>query len=212
MNQRKPFFVLLFCIVIFANRLATGAIITGIERRYSYNTPPLISGPLQESSPGFVDRVYEYRMVPADLIGAEYIMVANDDKLLPNYELDVMLSRNATLYLMLDNRLGHGPLPEDTGQFLDPDLNAAGMQWVLALGFVDTQEHIIVYEKGATGIFRWSSVYALNVSAGTVTLFQQCDATDQQFRNMYGVAVVPEASTVLLLLFGTVLAGRRLKA
>jgi len=212
MNNRKIFFVLLLCVVIGANRLATAAIIAGIERRNSFNTPLLISGPLQEGSPGFVDRGYEYRMVPGNLIGAEYIMVANNDKSLSNYELDVTLSRNATLYLMLDNRLGHGPLEDDTGQFLDPDFSAAEMQWVLALGFVDTQEHIIVYEKGATGIFRWSSVYALNVSAGTLTLFQQCDATNQQFRNMYGVAVVPEASTFLLLFFGTVLAGRRRKA
>ena len=176
-------------------QVASAQIITSIQRRNSSNTWPQIAGPLAEDALAFVDRNHEYNVIPMVLVGAEYIKVANNDKATPNYELDVTLSQDAALFLLLDNRLGHGQMTYEDGYLLDPDLLAAGMSWIINLGFVDTGLDIGVDEGGNGTIDRWSSVYAKEVSPGTTTLLQQYDTTDPYvtYRNMYGVAAVPGA-------------------
>jgi hypothetical protein len=61
------------------------AIITNVVRRNpdgnSGDTEPQIApNPLNEDQPCYVDRTHQYNSVPAYLIGAEYVMTANDDK------------------------------------------------------------------------------------------------------------------------------------
>jgi len=185
-------------------------LITGIERRNSEKTEPEIAGPLVEDALTFVDRDHEYNAIPAYLIGAEYVKVANDDKKTADYELDVTLASDATIYLFLDNRLGHGNI-EGRDPDLDPDLSAAGMDWVIQLGFEDTGDVIGIDEHGNGEIDQWSSVFAKSVSAGTITLLQQKDKTGAGGRNMYGVAVVPEPTTIALLGFGGLALLRRRK-
>ncbi len=174
-----------------AAQVTSAAIITSIERRNSSNTSPQIAGPLVEGAIVYVDRTYEYNQIPVALVDAEYIKVANDDKNNPDYELDVTLSQDATLYLLLDNRLGHGDLSGEDGSLWDPSLISAGMSWVIDAGFVDTGEDVVVDEYGTPVDFRWLSVYTKDVSAGTITLLQQYDSADPWMRNMYCVAVIP---------------------
>ncbi len=188
-----------------AAQVTSAAIITGIERRNSSNTYPEIAGPLVEDALAYVDRPHEYAQIPAALVGAEYIKVSNSDKNSQFYELDVTLSQDATLYLLLGNRLGHGSTSADGWQW-DPWLNSAGMSWVIDAGFVDTEQDISVHEYGTSHDYKWSSVYAKDVSAGTITLLQQYDGGN---RNMYGVAVVPEPATLLLLGLGGLMLRRR---
>jgi len=198
-----------------AAQVTSAEIITGIERRNSSNTYPEIAGPLVEDAISYVDRAkHEYNQIPVALVDAEYIKVANSDKGRQFYELDVTLSQDATLYLLLDNRLGHGYVSlGEYGWGLDPWLSSAGMSWIIGAGFVDTGIDIAIDENGTSFDYRWSSVYAKDVSAGTITLLQQYDdvpaAGGAGRRNMYGVAVVPEPTTILLLGLGALVVRRR---
>ncbi len=203
---------LALAIITVAAQVTSAAIITGIERRNSNNTYPQIAGPLVEDALAYVDRTHEYAQIPEALVDAEYIKVANNDKKSQYYELDVTLSQDATLYLLLDNRLGHGPgLGGASGWSWNPYLSSAGMSWVIDAGFVDTGADIAVHEFGTSHDYTWSSVYAKDVSAGEITLLQQYDATTDRGRdrNMYGVATVPEPTTLLLLGLGGLMLRRK---
>jgi len=159
----------------------------------STNTTPVIApNSLDEDQLCFVDRVHQYNSVPTNYLGAEYIMVANDDKTQADYSLDITLSQDARLLLFLDNRLGHYSVPSDP--LLNPDLKSAGMGWVYDMDFIDTGDNIGIDEVGDESIDIWSSIYVKNVPAGVVTLLQQNDSTNPVSRNMYGVVVLKQAS------------------
>ena len=189
---RKLLFVLvLSSVALSAVTVAEAQFISGIERRNpdgnSGDTEPAISDArLADGVPCFVDRTHQYTEVPDALLGADYILTANDDKDNPNHEIDVTLTQDVTLYLILDNRMGGSGV--GSGEGLDPDLGGAGMNWVTDLGFEDTGLDIAIDEGGDGSIDRWSSAFALPVSAGTITLFAQNDGGG---RNMYGVAAAP---------------------
>jgi hypothetical protein len=204
---------LLVLICLCVAQVASAGLITSITRRNpdgnSGDTPPVIAGPLAEDAVTFVDRTHQYNEIPAFLVGADYVVVANDDKDNANYELDVEVAGPATLYLLIDNRAGHG---SDGGAAdLVPDLTAAGMTWVAAMGFVDTGDNIGVDEGGDGSVDNWASIFALTNVNGVVTLLQQNDATNAGGRNMYGVAVTPEPATIALLGLGGLVLRRRKK-
>jgi len=212
MFKKRLLLGLALAISTVASQVSSAQIITSIERRNSTNTYPQIAGPLEQYAGIFVDRNYEYDQIPAALVGAEYIKVANNDKKTQYYELDVTLSQDATMYLLLDNRLGHGSgQGGKSGLGWNPYLSSAGMDWVVLAGFVDTGDDLSVHEYGTSAAYRWMSVYAKDVSVGTIPLLQQYDAsTDRgRDRNMYGVAVVPEPTTLLLLGLGGLMLRRK---
>jgi len=197
--------VLVLALVLAVSGVASASIITAIERRNpdgnSGDTEPIIAPTLlAEDALCFVDRTHEYNSVPAEALGAEYVIVANDDKDNANYELDVTLSQPAVLALILDNRLGHGNVAGEEG--MDPDLTAAGMTWVAAMGFQDTGLNIGIDESGDGDIDNWSSIFVVEVGPGTYTLLQQRDVTNAGGRNMYGVGAIPEPASMLLLGLG----------
>ncbi|MFC1605154.1 hypothetical protein ACFL5F_09035 [Planctomycetota bacterium] len=183
--------VLVFAITVCAAQLSPATIIGEVYRHGgSANEPPQIaSDQLDEDRLSFVDRVHEYNEVPEKIRGAQYIMVANNDKTVEDYAIEVVLFQDATVYLFLDNRLGHGEIP-GVEPNLPPDLYSAGMHWVVEMGFTDTGLDIGIDEGGNRDIDQWSSVFTLNVSAGAIRLLQQNDPTNPGDRNMYGVAVV----------------------
>src|SRR4030042_956609 len=67
---------------------------------------PEIASPLVEDALTFVDRTHQYNVIPAYLIGTEYVKTANDNKNVSAYELDVTVSRMVRMYLFIDNRMG----------------------------------------------------------------------------------------------------------
>lgn len=180
-------------------------IITGVARRNSYYDPPMLAGPLVEDSLSYVDRTHEYNGIPAGLVGAEYVKVANNDKYTEYYELDVILSQSTTLYLFLDHRLGNGDTWGMSGINMTPKLTAAGMSWVAALGFIDTGWDMGLDEMGDGPIDQYFSIFSKDVGAGTITLRQQYDATNPADRNMYGVAAIPEPMSLALVGLGALL-------
>ena len=62
-----------------------------------------------EDSRAYVDRVYEWNGVdesgiPEELLGADYVLMFNDDKRRPDYEITLRLARPAFLYVFWDQR------------------------------------------------------------------------------------------------------------
>ncbi|MHC4694690.1 MAG: hypothetical protein ACYS67_18270, partial [Planctomycetota bacterium] len=190
--KRKIAIVLFFVLWLGGFADVPAGIITSVLRGgTSTNDPPVIApNSLDEDELCYVDRTHQYNAVPTSLIGAEYVMVSNDDKTQADYLLQITLTNAAKLLLFLDNRLGHYDHPGHDLS-LNPDLWAAGMGWVYDMGFMDTGQDIGINEKGDGDINQWFSVYALEVPAGgIVVLLQQNDATNAGNRNMYGVAAL----------------------
>ncbi|HEX41641.1 MAG TPA: hypothetical protein ENN81_06215, partial [Phycisphaerales bacterium] len=180
--------LLTLAVLALAAESAQAAIITAIARRNSTATAPQIGlGPLDESALVYVDRTHRYRNIPAEVLGLEYVMTANDDKANAEYELDVTLSQACKLYLLIDNRVGDGNAGDP------PTLGAGVMDWVLTMGFTSTGLQIAVDEGGDGTIDNYAHVYARNANAGTITLYEQNNGAN---RNHYAVAAGPQTATV----------------
>jgi hypothetical protein len=121
----------------------------------------------------FTDRDHEWNNLPPahpELVGTDYIRIANDDRVAANFRLNVGLSTDATVYVFKDNRVNQ----------------AAMSQWLDAYGFIDTGLDVGVDESGDGDIDQTSRVFWGNFPKGAVDLFQQ----NQGGTNMYGVAAV----------------------
>jgi hypothetical protein len=142
--------------------------------------PQIATNLLEENAVTFVDRSHVYADIPESILGAQYVMLANDNKNMSSYELDLTLEANATLYVFVDNRMGSS----GGGKDVDPDIT--GMPWLADMGFVDTGEDIGIDESFDGGINQYFSIYSLSVTVGTVTIYGN---TEGHGGNMLGVAV-----------------------
>ncbi|MCA9150792.1 MAG: PEP-CTERM sorting domain-containing protein [Planctomycetales bacterium] len=124
--------------------LAPGQIITSVEEFGSGldGVPPYFTGQtfdhevegidftvptVDEDVPFFADRAHQYNGSTAEetieslgLVGAEYIMLANDNKGVTDYQLDIQVSQATDAYIFIDTRLPAPPqwLIDDGWQFL----------------------------------------------------------------------------------------------
>jgi len=180
---RKSFILSMLALGLLVGS-AQAQLITGLAHRNTDTdapeTPQVGAAPLAEGSLTFLDRVHIYKDVPALVLGAEYIMLANDNKNQSRYELDVTVSRHATIYVFVDNRMGGAA----GGKGVAP--NITGMPWLTTLGFVDTGEDIGIDESADGSINQYFSIFALDVKPGTITLG---GCTEGHGGNMLGVAV-----------------------
>jgi hypothetical protein len=143
--------------------------------------PVIAPDPLAENSVTFVDRTHVYADIPEFILGAQYVMLANDNKNMSRYELDLTFGMNATLYVFVDNRMGGAA----GGKGVNPNID--GMAWLTDMGFVDTGEDIGIDESFDGGINQYFSIYSLSVTAGTITIFGN---TEGHTGNMLGVAAL----------------------
>ncbi|MHC4744985.1 MAG: right-handed parallel beta-helix repeat-containing protein, partial [Planctomycetota bacterium] len=164
--------------------------ISDIERRNSTNAEPVIAAEgLNENTRVFVDRTYEYVSVPPEIAGAQYVRMANNDKNVVDFEIDVTLGARATLLLFIDNRVGNDGLAEHPPDYsgIDPDLSSE-MAWAADMGFEDMGIDLGIDESGNGVANYWFSVYSKQVQAGIITLLKQ--KLYSGGRNMYGVAAI----------------------
>ncbi|NLH42522.1 MAG: hypothetical protein GX448_11845 [Planctomycetes bacterium] len=168
---------------------AQAQLITGLAHRNTDTdapeTPLVGAAPLAEGSVTFLDRVHIYKDVPDLVLGAEYIMLANDNKNQGTYELDVTVSKDATIFVFVDNRMGGAA----GGKGVNPIIT--GMPWLTSLGFVDTGADIGIDESADGSINQYFSIFALDVKRGTITLG---GCTSGHSGNMLGVAAKPRMS------------------
>ena len=183
--SRKLVALLVLLCVMATSLPAQAQLITAVAHRNTDadapENPQIAPSPLAEDALVFVDRTHQYNDIPALLIGAEYIMLANDNKNQGTYELDVTVSKNCTIYVFVDNRMGAA----NGGKGVAPDIT--GMAWLTARGFVDSGEDIGIDESGDGDIDQYSSAFALAVKPGTITIGGPMQGHDG---NMLGVAVV----------------------
>ncbi len=143
------------------------------------------------------DRAHEWNAaatnapIPPYLIGAPYVMIANNNRDNATLEVELQLNAPAKVFLLVDNRIG------DNDAATPPDF-ASVMKWVVDGGWVATTnglnraanpsapDEVGFDENGDGSINQVASVYVRTVTTGSVKLLQQGES-----RNMYGVVVVP---------------------
>jgi hypothetical protein len=154
----------------------------------------------------FDDDVPNNLLIPAYLVGGEYIMSGNDNRDNATYRLDVTVDSPSIAYMLIDNRLG--AVADNT---TPPQFDATHMQW-LDEGWAATANGLnragdsalpdeVPIDEGADGgINQWYSVYEKTFPAGQFSLFQ----ADNAGQNMYGVVVtaVPEPAALTLAAWG----------
>jgi hypothetical protein len=126
-------------------------------------------------------------------------MSGNDNRDNAQYQLDVTLTVPASVYMLIDNRLG--AVADNT---TPPQFDATHMQWILDEGWAATANGLnragdpalpdeVPIDEGADGgINQWYSVYEKIYPAGTFSLLQ----ADNGGQNMYGVVIKPTDGTL----------------
>jgi hypothetical protein len=178
MFRRMIYLILL--VVLFAG-VANAQFITSVAMRNGSDPPQIAPNPLAENSVTFVDRTHVYADIPESILGAQYVMLANDDKGISAYELDLTFGMKATLYVFVDNRMGGAAGGKDVNPNID------GMGWLNDMGFVDTGEDIGIDESFDGGINQYFSIFSLAVEVGTITIYGN---TEGHGGNMLGVAAL----------------------
>jgi len=197
--MRRKFTILLVALVVTTATLAAHAqVMTDVERLYpnAASWAALVRvapGPLADGVEAYADRIHVYRNVPAALVGAEYVLMSNEDKYNPDHELHITIGQAGTLYLIIDNRVGTHLQDEA----VSPDLEAAGMTWVGEMGFIDTGMKMAVDESADGTLDNYYTVFSKPVSPGVMVLRAQNDMYlgGPYDRNMYGVAAVADDKT-----------------
>lgn len=140
----------------------------------------VVPGGLQEDARAYTDRLYhqwngiEQAGIPPELIGADYVMTANNDDMRANFELQLTLSGPSTVYVFLDDRAQ--PIPD----WIVRDYTDTGWDIGLDVGLEPQQT-----AKGpGESIDARFSVWKRHVAGGTITL----GATNRKDVAHYGVA------------------------
>ncbi len=203
----KRFLLLVVICLCVAQVASAGLIITNMSRDNSTNTAPLLTGPLDNGSLMFTDRTpatghgngHQYVNIPTYLIGADYVMTANNDRTVANVQYHIQLDGPTSLYLFIDHRVGDGDKNNP------PTLGGGVMDWVASMGFAYTGDTIDVDESGNGSIDNYAAVYKLANADGFYTLSEQ----NYGSLNMYGIAAIPEPATMALLGLGALVLRRR---
>ncbi|MBM4032762.1 MAG: LamG domain-containing protein [Planctomycetes bacterium] len=141
--------------------------------------PAIMNSALAQNALAYADRVHVWDNFPAafpELVGADYVRIANDDRDAANLRLNVALDRPSTLYLFRDSRL--------TGTVL-ANMN----QWMTAYGFQSTGQSIWLDENGDGSANTEFYVFRGNFPAGSVDLFAQ---NTPGANAIYGIAAVEQ--------------------
>lgn len=162
------------------------------------------------------------RPFPYYLLGLEYIQIANDNRGVTDFSLDVTLSAPVTAFLLLDNR-DDGPTAMNNGANTDDPVLGGTYQWVIDDGWTrvnsgqmpNGQSDYVGTDEGSTvatadlrvhtaggnvagpgnGLNQFFAVYRKNFSSGNHLGFTK--AKGIAGGNMYSVAVSPTLGPIV---------------
>jgi len=143
-----------------------------------------------EDQQAYVDRVHQWnamdeRGLPAELVGADYIMPFNEDKYLEDIEVTVTLAREADVYVLLDDRV---TVPTWlSNDFVITEMSV-GMDEGERPGRPE-DPRTISRGPGQSIDYRFSVWRRRQSAMGQVTLGGLLQ--DEVFRSMYGIIAVP---------------------
>lgn len=189
MNNRNKCKTLVVLIALVIASTAHAAVITGVARRGgSTNPAPALGGTLVDGSLAWVDRnAHVLKAIPDILLNkAEYVKTSIVDRDRADFLLDITLSADADVYLMIDCRVGDGVNS-------NPPLLTSKMTWVAQMGFVDTGLKISIDENNNGSIDNYLQLYKASFPAGTITLKEQNDGTTRAMYIVGAVLSVPLA-------------------
>lgn len=116
--------------------------------------------------------------VPDELEGAQVLSPWNDDKNNPDIEIEVTAAVDATLYLIVDNRVGNGEAEDPSA----PTLGAGVMDWAVDAGFADTGMKVTGFPSLNYSIFARPIAQGETLTAGA--------QADGDTRVLYSLAAV----------------------
>ena len=191
--------LLIMALVFAVSGAASAQIITNVDRSggvsgsrdligdYDGETDPLPSDPggLAVGSYIFSDRTYAYSDVPAELIGADYVMTFNSDKGSTTVTYTLTTSIGAILAVGLDDRFA--PDQQTMIDAITALIAPAGT-------FADSGLDLVTDE----GTPRALSLFAAELPAGTYTF----NGTNNNSNNFLVLGAVPEPATIALLGLG----------
>jgi len=117
---------------------------------------PTQAGGLKDGNMVYSDRTYPWNKTPAELVGAEYIRIFNDDKNVDTVTYTVTFSRDCTIAIAHDDR--NTPWQDK--------VDAIAKAFAAPGTFKDTGLDICIYESASTPA-RPLSVFAADFPAGT---------------------------------------------
>jgi hypothetical protein len=170
-----------------------------INGAFTGNTAPvpMPAGGLKDGNFVFSDRNYPWSLTPAELIGAEYVLMFNTDKATSETDVTytVTLGKPAMVAITADDRIPASW--NNGGAFLtQQDAVDAVVAAFAAKGtFQDTGLNVSIHESATMD--RPMSVYSAQLPAGTYVFGAQPASL-----NFYTIGAIPEPTTIALLGLG----------
>jgi hypothetical protein len=155
----------------------------------------VIPGGFREDCRAYVDRTHEWngvdeRGIPPFLVGGDYVMTYNDDKIVTEFEIAVSLGQPASLYVIIDDRV---PPPEwlsgsfvNTNWDVGSDEGYEGRDITKAVGSGKSIDH-------TCSVWRRDVREATTVMLGALSSEESTLPAEDVERSMYGVVAVPLA-------------------
>jgi hypothetical protein len=146
-----------------------------------------------EDCPAYVDRMHEWngvdsRGLPPFLVGGDYVMTFNDDKIARDLSIAVTFNQPANLYLLIDDRV---PPPDwlkrdivDTGWDVGADEGYEDREIKTAKGAGQSVEHIC-------SVWRRRVSHADTIVLGALSIEDFSKPARDVGRSMYGIVVTP---------------------
>jgi len=173
-----------------------------INGAFTGNTAPvpMQAGGLKDGNFVFSDRNYPWALTPAELIGAEYVLMFNTDKATTETDVTytVTTSMAAMVAVTADDRIP-ASWTAVASQQAAVDAVAA---FAPAGTFKDTGLNVFIHESATMD--RPMSVYAAQLPAGTYVFGAQPSTL-----NFYTIGAIPEPATIALLGIGGLVLLRR---